>query len=271
MPAPQPYFREAGHGPALVCLHSNASSSSQWRALMDRLSPRFRMLAADSYGAGKSPPWPSDHRVTLDDELALLHPAFERAGTACTLVGHSYGGAIALMAALRQPERFRALVLYEPTLFSLLRHASAPAVADAGIQQAVDDTLAHLAAGRPEDAAASFIDYWMGPGAFAAMPEARRAPIAASVVNVGGWARALTTEPTPPEAFAALQMPVLLMVGERSPASARGVAQVLEHLLPNLHKVQLPGLGHMGPVTHADIVNAEIERFLDSLPANARL
>ena len=40
-----PFVREAGQGPAVVCLHSNASSSSQWRALMERLSPVHRVVA----------------------------------------------------------------------------------------------------------------------------------------------------------------------------------------------------------------------------------
>ena len=48
-----PFFREAGEGPGVICLHSNASSSGQWRGLMDLLAPNFRVLAADSYGAGK--------------------------------------------------------------------------------------------------------------------------------------------------------------------------------------------------------------------------
>ncbi len=120
MSAPAPFFREAGSGPAVVCLHSNASSSSQWRALMDQLAPRHRVLAADSYGAGRSPAWPSGRTLTLDDEVALLEPVFAQAGGSIALVGHSYGGAVALVAALRQRARVRQLVLYEPTLFSLV-------------------------------------------------------------------------------------------------------------------------------------------------------
>ena len=48
------FYREAGSGPGVVCLHSNASSSTQWRGLMDMLAPKFHVLAADSYGAGKA-------------------------------------------------------------------------------------------------------------------------------------------------------------------------------------------------------------------------
>jgi hypothetical protein len=67
----EPFFREAGTGPGVVCLHSNASSSAQWRALMDVLAPRFHVLAPDSYGSGKDPEWPSDRVSFLRDEVTL--------------------------------------------------------------------------------------------------------------------------------------------------------------------------------------------------------
>ena len=126
----EPFFRDLGAGPGVVCMHANASSSSQWRALMDRLAPRFHVLASDGYGAGKGPPWPTDRTVTLGDEVALLEPVLTRAGHPYALVGHSFGAAVALLAALRQPHRTRCLVLYEPTLFALL-DAESPAPNDA--------------------------------------------------------------------------------------------------------------------------------------------
>jgi hypothetical protein len=74
----EPFFREAGSGPGVVCIHSNASTSGQWRGLMDRLAPRFRVFAPDSYDAGKSPQWPSDRVIRLRDEVGLI----ERFGAA---------------------------------------------------------------------------------------------------------------------------------------------------------------------------------------------
>src|SRR4051794_6093385 len=115
-----PYFREAGTGPGVVCLHANASSSSQWRPLTDRLSGRFHVLAPDSLGAGKSGDWPDAGRVTLRDEAAFLEPVFWRGGDPLVLVAHSYGAAVALVAAVSRPERIRAIALYEPTLFALV-------------------------------------------------------------------------------------------------------------------------------------------------------
>ena len=70
------------------------------------------------------------------------------------------------------------------------------------------------------------------------------------------------TEPTPLAAFRCLDVPVLCMVGKRSPASARGVARLLAGVLPRVEFVEFEDLGHMGPVTHPDVVNEVIERFL---------
>jgi len=258
-----PFFREAGAGPGVVCLHSNASSSSQWRALMERLAPKFHVLAPDAHGAGKGPAWPAGRAVTLRDEVALIEPVLARASEPFALVGHSHGGAVALIAAVARPRRVRALALYEPTLFALIE-AESPSPNDAdGIRDTVRDAGAALDAGNRDAAAERFIDFWMGKGAWARTPEARKWPIAESVVNVRGWKDALFDEPTPLAAFAALDMPVLLMTGSLSPASSLGVARLLRQVLPRVEAVQFDGLGHMGPITHPDIVNEAIAAFVE--------
>jgi pimeloyl-ACP methyl ester carboxylesterase len=263
MRQPEPFFREAGAGPGVVCIHSNASSSGQWCALMDLLAPKFHVLAPDSYDAGKSPSWPSSRVIGLRDEVALIAPVLARAGSPLMLVGHSYGAAVALVAAIVNPDRVRALALYEPTLFSLL-DAESPTPNDAdGIRNAVAAAGLALDAGNPDAAAAHFIDYWMGDGAWKQTPELRKPPIAAAVANVRRWAHALFTEATPLEAFRALDIPVFYMVGKRSTRSALGVARLLSRALPRVELVEFEALGHMGPITHANVVNDAIAKFLE--------
>jgi pimeloyl-ACP methyl ester carboxylesterase len=259
----EPFFREAGTGPGVVCLHSNASTSGQWRGLMDRLASKFRVLAPDSYGAGKSPGWPSDRTIRLLDEVALIEPVLARAGSPLALVGHSYGAAVALIAALADPGRVRAMVLYEPVLFGLLDAETPPPNEADGIRDAVATSGLFLDAGNRDAAAECFIDYWMERGAWKRMPEPRRVSIAASVVNVRRWGHALFTEPTSLEAFRALDVPVLYMVGKRSTASAHGVARLLAAALPRVELLELDDLGHMGPITHPDLVNDIIARYLE--------
>jgi len=262
----QPFFREAGAGPGVVCLHSNASSSSQWRALMELLSPKYHVLAADSYGAGKTP-WPAGRIVMLRDEVELLEPVFARAGERFALVAHSYGAAVALVAAIVHPRRVRAMALYEPSLFALV-DADAPPPNDAdGIRNAVRRAVAALDAGDPPGAAQAFIDFWMGAGSWQRMPAARQEPIVAACLNIRSWARALMEEPTPLAAFSGLDVPVLYMMGSDSPASSRGVGRLLTRALPDVRVVEFPGLGHMAPITHPETVNAAIAGFLRELAA----
>jgi pimeloyl-ACP methyl ester carboxylesterase len=257
-----PFFREAGTGPAVICLHANASTSGQWRPLMERLAGRFRVIAVDTYGAGRSPAWPAGRAVQLADEVALLEPVFRAAGERFHLVGHSYGAAVALKAALLQPARVRSMALYEPTLFALLEEESPGQPAAREIDAAARDAAGAVERGDLDAAAQRFIDYWMGEGSWRATPPERRPAIAASMRNVHGWRHALFTEPAPLATFARLAVPILYLLGSRSRASAHGVARLLTRTLPDVTVRELEGVGHMAPVTHPDLVNAAIEEHL---------
>lgn len=260
----RPFVRSAGTGPAVVCLHSNASTSGQWVALMERLAPRYTVIAIDAYGAGRSPPWPADSPGRFADEADLVEAALEDVPRPWRLVGHSFGAATALMLALRDPARVCAIAVYEPTLFSLLLARDPAHPGAQGIVDVARRGAERVAAGDVEGAAAGFIDYWMGEGSWSRIPQPRRAPIAASVREIGRWSNAACSEPTPLESFARIDTPTLYMVGERSPRSTRDVAALLGPVLPGARVEELAGLGHMGPVTHPDIVNERVAAFFGS-------
>lgn len=267
MPSATPHFREAGAGPAVVCLHASASSSAQWRPLTERLAPRFRVIAVDLHGSGRTPAWPGDRRMRLDDEVALLEPVFRAAGDRFHLVGHSYGGAVALKAAFLGRSRVLSLALYEPVLFSVLVADAPESHAAREIRAVRDDTMRLTDQGDLHAAAARFIDYWLGAGAWAAVPDDRKPALAAAMGSVKPQWHAAFGEHTPLHAFAALDMPTLLMTGSESAASARAVARLLKCMLPGVRDEEFDGVGHMGPVTHPNRVNPLIERFLDAAEA----
>jgi pimeloyl-ACP methyl ester carboxylesterase len=260
------HVREAGAGPSVLCLHASASSSAQWRALTDRLAGRFRILAADLYGSGKSPAWPDDRPLSLADEVTLLASAAAAAGPRFHLVGHSYGGAVALMAALAFRDRIESLVLFEPVLFSLLLAEDPTQPGAREIAAVRDDTVAAVEGGDPGASAARFVDYWMGAGSWAGMPVPRREAVAAAMPTVKAEWHAAFTEPTPLSIFSTLDVPVLLLTGSESPASSRGVARLLAKSLPRVTAIEVEAVGHMGPVTHPDRINPLIESFLNPDP-----
>ena len=244
------------------CQLSHPGIGNRHFGQVDLLSGSHRVLAPDSYGSGKSPEWPSDREIRLQDEVNFIEPVLADAGASFALVGHSYGAAVALMTALRYPTRVRALALYEPTLFAVVDAHSPPPNGADGIRNTVAAASAELDAGNPEGAAGHFIDFWMGRGSWDAMPTQRKPAIAASVTNVRRWSHALFTEPTSVEAFAALDIPVLYMIGENSPESAHAVSRILLPVLQNVEVVRFPGLGHMAPLTHSEVVNAPLAKFL---------
>ena len=264
MPYSAPFFREAGNGPSVVCLHSSTASSAQWRPLMDQLCDKYRVLAVDLYGEGKSPLWTSARDCTIDDELELLNPLLDQRAP-FTLVGHSYGGAVAVRIALAKRQSVQALVLYEPALWGLLATVAPDDEGTKEIEAVRQSLVEQLGLGNDEAATQGFIDYWAGAGTWASLPEHRRPSlIEGAKANARKWRESLGY-PFSEEEIQDLHLPVLLLAGSSSTRAAGSVVTRLQALLPQAEVVDLPGLGHLGPLTHPAVVNAEISSFLARL------
>lgn len=261
-----PFVRCTGDGSPVICLHSSAASSRQWEPLMRQLDAKYRVIAPDLYGHGKSPAWPGAAGPSLAEEAAFVASLFDTLPERAHLVGHSYGGAIALKLALMYPHRVRSVVLYEPVLFRLLLdrlpgHRSTAEIISvaAAVRRAVD-------AGRPDVAAQGFIDYWTEQSAWAGMDSAQQQTIAGRMGCVAGQFDAAFNDTTTMRQLALLELPMLYLSGAHSRASTRQITAMLRKTLPQALFRELPAMGHMGPVSHAREVNAVIESFLDAQP-----
>src|SRR5438046_1391885 len=101
-------------GTGILLLHSTGASGTQWRALADRLAPHGRVAAPDLCGYGTSGGWTGREAFRLAHEATRLSPLIQGFAAPVHLVGHSYGGAVALHLARTQRERVASLTLYEP-------------------------------------------------------------------------------------------------------------------------------------------------------------
>ncbi|WP_082616859.1 alpha/beta fold hydrolase [Massilia sp. Root418] len=245
--------------PAVVLLHSSMSSKGQWAELMAQHDSSYRFIAVDLLGYGKSPfPAGAEADFSLGHEVDAVNAAIagKLAPDECFhLIGHSYGGATALRMARQLRARVLSLAVFEPVAFHLLPEDDA---ARLEIENVVADI--HCAAGA-QDAARTFIDYWNRAGAFDALPEAQQQRFAAQIAKVKLDFQALLGEAATLADMAALDMPALVLSGERSPQSTRRVAECLAAALPNGAAMQTKG-GHMAPITHAAVVNALLAGFL---------
>ncbi|UFS71068.1 alpha/beta hydrolase [Geomonas sp. RF6] len=261
MPPITPGYLCTGDGDAVVLLHSSLSSKNQWKGLIPLLAGRYRVIAVDLYGYGETPFPPDKAAFSLRDEVELVREVLERelpAGAVFHLVGHSYGGAVALSFCHYYPESVRSVCAFEPVAFHLLDLAE-PQLSTV-LQMA--QTLERLGAqGKPELAAETFLDYWGGPGTFAAYPARLKEDFAARTPKLRLDFQAITRTAITVEDYRRLQLPVHLIVGERSRPPALFVTEVLSRTLPHctLHKVPA---GHLAPFTHPQLVNPLIAQTL---------
>jgi pimeloyl-ACP methyl ester carboxylesterase len=249
-----PAYFSVGAGPAVVLLHCTLSSKNQWRALSGQLEGDYRSIAVDLYGYGETPLPEKREGFTLLDEAELVHSLLESIlppGEPCHLVGHSYGGAVALRFCHRYPERVRSLTVFEPVAFHLLD------AADPGLQPvlAMKAELGRLmSAGRGAEAAATFLDYWSGPGSFANFPARVQQDFVRRTPKLALDFQALTGTPLTLEDYRELALPVTLIAGSASRVPALRVAEELSRALPDC-RLRWVETGHMGPVSHPELVN----------------
>jgi len=248
----------------VVLLHSSGSSSRQWSALIERLSPRYDVRAVDLHGHGAQPAWPGRRPLALTDEVTLIEPILREVG-AVHLVGHSYGGALALKVAELYPQSVRSLVAYEPVLFRWLFDADPASSAAREVVEVAAAVRKALHARSYSGAARPFVDYWFGTGAWDAMPEPRRQAVAARMGSVLPHFDALFNDDCIATALHRFDAPMLLLTGASTVASTRRIGEMLRAALPRAEHALLPGMGHMGPITHADAVNGGIAGLLQSL------
>ena len=100
--------------PPIVLLHGATFRSEDWENIFPRLATRYRVIAYDARGHGKSGRAESYTIGAFADDLLRVIETV--AGGKAIVIGHSLGGATALVAAAKKPNAIRALVLEEPVV-----------------------------------------------------------------------------------------------------------------------------------------------------------
>jgi pimeloyl-ACP methyl ester carboxylesterase len=233
--------------PRLVLVHGSVvNAETTWKA-QKPLAERFELVAPNRRGF---PPGPEVDGVDFEEEAAWLDPFLEpeagsvagKAGDArpevrdafghprTHLVGHSYGGVIALFAAARRPEALRSLTVVEPPAFGIARGTAA---AEAAIESG--ERLWREGPHEPEAFLRAFAA-WVG----ARLPSGRLSPALLQ------GARLLRRERAPWEADPPLErldgLPVLAVSGGHDPAFEAVCDALAERV--GAARAVIPGGGH---------------------------
>lgn len=256
-------FIEAGSsGPHVMLVHSSAAGARQWRRLIDHLKSNFRVRAVNLFGYGMTPPWPTEMPQTLNDQAKLVEAALPVTDESVYLVGHSFGGSVAMKVAARLGRRVSKLALLETNPFYLL--------AQARRNEAFNEAMAlrnciKTYGGRGDwmTAAETFADYWNGPGTWRDMSQERRATFSDLLKpNFNEW-DAVMDETTPVQAWSdLLPQTTVQFVDPKTVRPIREISIILRERCPHWGYVEVPGGGHMAPLTRPDLINALIQTYL---------
>ena len=260
-----------GAGSPVLLIHSGGMSGRQWRRLAAVLAPSYQVVVPDLLGSGANPRWPAETPFDIALDLAALIELLDSLRAPAHVVGHSYGGLLALKLACERPSSVRSLALYDPVAFGILHaHHDAPGLGDLERVAAENPIFLDDARGGNEEWFEAFVDYWNGPGSWRALP----APAQAAFLDVGRKVylevRSLLADRTSPAAYAKIAAPTILLGGERSPIAARRVVALLADAVPRARTHSVAGAGHMGPISHAEEVNALVAAHIAGAEAESR-
>lgn len=272
-------YREVGSGEPVVLVHGSSSDLRTWDGQLPALGARHRAIAYSRRYARPN----ADIEDGVDDQM--LPHVEDLAGflaaldiPAAHLVGHSWGGFVALLTAIRHPERVRSLVLMEPPVISLFvstpprppeilrllvrRPSTALAIIQFGATAFGPARKAYLR-GDDEAGMAAFGRGVLGKASFDALPEARRQQVWENRATDRAQILGAGFPPLGEDEVRGVTAPVLLMRGDKSPAMFHRLMDRLGELLPSAERAVIEGASHMMQEENPLLFNETILGFLE--------
>ncbi|HMR04779.1 MAG TPA: alpha/beta fold hydrolase [Polyangiaceae bacterium] len=257
-------YVDEGQGPAVVLLHGFASSLDNWKRVRPALRQRHRVIALDLKGFGWSDRPPGDYSPRAQAHLvrALLD---QRGVDDVAVVGHSWGGSVAMQLALNDAKRVRRVALYDawvfeeqlPTAFHMAR---APGLGELIFGAFYDERI-------DEKMASAFFDRRYVTEAF--VEEVER-----GLERPGSTAAALAAARSQhfdqvQQRYSKMDKPTLLMWGREDRITPLHYGERLARTLPGARLVVYPRCGHFPMIEAAAESTRELSAFLSEDLAGA--
>jgi 3-oxoadipate enol-lactonase len=251
------HYRATGRqgGPPVLMIQGLGADKHLWDLQRLALAPRYRTIALDNRGAGRSDK-PFGHyslEQMADDAIAVLDHAGEQTAH---VVGASMGGAITQIIALRHPDRVRSLTLactacqHHPWRKELL--AEWAETAKARGMGAMTAEAARWVIGPRSFRRLSPAIGWLGPLGLSRPPHA----FAGQVAGI------LDIDDQLAEHLPEITVPTLVIVGNQDILTPRGDSEHLAELIPTAELVVISGAAHGFMIEHATTFNRSLLDFL---------
>jgi len=255
-------YIEQGNGEPVVFIHGAVSDFRTWLEQFNALSNDYRVISYSRRGhypnrenEDSQPYTRARHAADLIEFLKALK--LEKAH----LIGHSYGAAVALIAAVEEPALAGSLILAEPSPIPELLSADAEALL---AEQKTGFDKAMRLAEKGENAAAvrEFLHTVIGIDAFCLLPEERRAVILENAGTLLPMLKNYYDSRLTREQLKKLKIPTLFITGEISPVIARLTCKAIDRFLPDSKIAVLKCASHGLQLENPKGFNALVMDFL---------
>lgn len=254
------YYEDIGNPTALpvVLIHGFPFTHEMWQPQITILENRFRAIAYDIRGHGKSSVGDGQYTIEffVDDLIGLLnHLKIEKA----VLCGLSMGGYVALRAIERNPERILGLILAatqakaDSNEAKLRRSASIKAVKTNGVKAYAEGFV------KTAFAAQSFTTKAETVNVIKKLIESN------SALGICGALLALATRTDTTEALPSIKVPTLILVGEHDTLTPVSASQEMHDKIPNSEIHVIPNAAHMTNLENHRAFNDHVLNFLSGL------
>jgi pimeloyl-ACP methyl ester carboxylesterase len=241
------HYLSQGQGVPVVLVHGGLADYREWAPQIERFARHFRVVAySRRYNyPNQVPALAPDHSALVEAaDLAAFLRALDLAPS--HVVGYSYGAFTALCLALAHPELVRALALAEPPI---LRWAASVPGGAALLTEFLTSFWERVGnafrRGEPELALRRTAEFFIGPGAYDQLPAE---DLQGWQENLGEWEALTTSRDAFPllaqDQVAQLQLPTLLLTGERTLPIHQLVNAELERLLPHAQRACIRDATH---------------------------
>jgi pimeloyl-ACP methyl ester carboxylesterase len=256
-------YAESGSGPTVVLVPGSCSTGAAWRPIMAQWGNSFRCVTTSLLGYGGTAERRTTADASIDHEAEALEMVVRRAGGPIHLVGHSFGGMVALAVALRKRVPIASLTIIEAPVAMLLRECGED-VHYASFRRMTDGYFAAFERGEPE-AIAAMIDFYGGAGTFASWPaRLRDYAIETTHVNILDWSSGYGCALSP-DLLAEIDVPTLVLWGGSSPAAVQRANELLADCIDGAARMTVAGAAHFMIATHVAEVAPAIQRHIQSV------
>lgn len=244
-------YDECGVGPTIVMVPGSCSTGAAWKPVIAALGVRFRCVTTSLLGYGGTAERRTANDQSISHEAEVVEEVIRKADQGVHLVGHSFGGLVALAVALRNHASLQSLTVLEAPAAEILKGNEEQHYQT--FRDMTEDYFTAFQSGEAE-AIKKMIDFYGGPGTFTSWPPRVRAyAIETTPVNILDWASAYGF-PLSALTLASIDIPTLFCWGNQSQPAVQRANALLSDSIERSKQSTVHGAAHFMIATHANEV-----------------